>query len=190
MRVVGVVRLPHLGHPNGTFAKNPKPCHRQFCIGCIGCHHQWSPWLFVLLANQLPLAMQCHHTIVEICLYLSKLVFNATFKLYIWYVVVWALRWWSIKIQGASQLDFSCSRVENQRSSLNKHPHHQGEVLVCFMFVIFVMCIHTSRPFFNSLQCAKFGQVVVRLKLCVERFCSSLVINNCRLWMHDSFARH
>lgn len=150
----------------------------------------WSPCLFVLLTNQPPLAMQCHHTIVEICLYSSKLVFNATFKLCIWCFAMWALRWWSIKIQRASQSIFSCSRVENQRSSLNKHPPSSRGNIFCFMFVVFVMCIHASRPFFNSLQCAEFGQVVIRLKLCVERFCSSLIISHCRLWMCDSFARH
>jgi hypothetical protein len=91
------------------------------------------------------------HTIVETCLYLSKLVFNATFKLCIWCFAIWALRWWSIKIEGAPKLDFSCSGVENQHSSLNEHPpSSRGNT--CLFYVHCFCYVHSHfKDFFQFI---------------------------------------
>jgi hypothetical protein len=156
MRVVGVVRLSHLGHPNGTLAKNPKPCHCQFCTVCIGCHHYEA--LACLCSSPINLLLQwmsshnCRewHPIVEICLYSSKLVVNATFKLCIWCFAIWALRWWSIKIQGASQLDFSCSR-ESTFKLEQTSPIIKGKYLFV-LCLLFLLCAFTLQGLF-SIHC-------------------------------------
>lgn len=91
------------------------------------------------------------HKIVEIYLYSSKLVFNTTFKLCIWCFAIWAIRWWSIKIQGASQLDFSCSRVENQHSSLNEHPP-SSRASTCLFYVRCFCYVHSCfQAFFQFI---------------------------------------
>jgi hypothetical protein len=63
-------------HPNGPFAKNSKSLSSQLSHSVCRMSPSQSSCFFVVLVNWAPLAMQCCHTIVEILLYLSKLVFK------------------------------------------------------------------------------------------------------------------
>ncbi len=158
MKAIGVIKLSCSSHPNDLFVINPKASLPQ-----VSCNVTQIFYLFALLANWSPLAIQWRHTFGKIQLYLPKLVFSLACRLCTWCFAMWVWRCWLIKhsrdftiksfLLGSWELTFKLKQTS---------PIVEKKYL--FFYVCCFCCAYWSfKAFFQFTIMCESRQVVVRL---------------------------